>query len=71
MSVVAELAKPGEALAAPKTVLKTVKGKPWLAIGVLVTVLVVVVLVEAWKPGALTGPIRRALQKIGIIKAGS
>ena len=68
MGIAAELAKPGEALDAPKVTLATVKGKPWLAVGVLFVTLVFVVLLESWKPGILTGPIRRGLQKLGLIK---
>jgi hypothetical protein len=71
MSVAAELAKPGEALSAPKVALKTVKSKPWLAIGVFIVVLLFVILVEAWKPGFFTSPIRKGLQKLGILKAGA
>jgi hypothetical protein len=68
MGIAAELAKPQEALAAPKVALRTVKGSPWLAAGVVFVVLVAVVLLEAYKPGALTGPIRSGLKKLGLIK---
>lgn len=71
MGIAAELAKPQEALNAPKVTLQTVKGKPWLAVGVLLLTLTFVVILEAYKPGVLTGPIRRGLQKLGLIKAGA
>lgn len=71
MNIAAELAKPSEALEAPKVALRTVKGSPWLAAGVVFVVLVAVVLFEAWKPGALTGPIRKGLIKLRLIKEGA
>ncbi len=71
MSIAAELAKPQEALSAPKVALGAVKRSPWLAAGVVFVVLVGVVLLEAYKPGALTGPIRRGLVKLGLIKEGA
>lgn len=50
----------------PKTLLNTTKKTPVLAIGVAVSVLVIVLLIEAWKPGLITGPIRSGLNKLGI-----
>lgn len=50
----------------PKTLVNTAKGKPFMAIGVAVSVLVIVLIIEAWKPGLITGPIRSGLNKLGI-----
>lgn len=66
--IVSGLKKPGEALEAPKDAVKTLVKRPWLAVGMVFFVLVVVVLFEAYKPGAVTGPIRRLLSKVGLIK---
>jgi len=68
MGVVEGLTKPGDVADAPGKALSTVKDRPWLAVGIVALVLLGVVLLESWKPGALTGPIRRGLQKLGIIK---
>jgi len=68
MGIASELAKPQEVLSAPKVALQTAKNKPWLAFGVLVVTVVFVTLLEAYKPGILTGPIRRGLQKLGLVK---
>lgn len=68
MSIASELAKPGEALTGAKVAVKEPFKHPWFAFGVLAVVLVGVVLVEAFKPGFLTGPIRRGLVKLGVIK---
>ncbi len=71
MSVVAGLTSPGDITEAPKKALSTVKNEPWLAVGIVALVLIGVVLLEAYKPGALTGPIRRGLTKLGLIKEGA
>ncbi len=68
MGIASELAKPQEALAGPKVALQTARRSPWLAAGVLVFVLVLVVFLEAYRPGMLTGPIRKGLTKLGLIK---
>lgn len=46
----------------PKVVAKT----PFLFIGVGILFLILVLIVEAYKPGLLTGPIRHALEAIGL-----
>jgi len=51
--------------AVPKVFTKT----PLLAIMVGLAFLVIVLVVEAFKPGLLTGPIRHALQAIGLASA--
>jgi hypothetical protein len=44
----------------------TVKNMPWLAIGIGFGFLVLVLIVESFKPGLLTGPIRAMLVKLGL-----
>jgi len=66
--VVSGLKKPTEALEAPKDAVKTLVRRPWLAAGMVFFVLVAVMTFEAWKPGAITGPIRNLLIKLGIVK---
>jgi len=53
----------------PGTIGGTVRSKPFLAVGVMVGVLVIVLLVEAFKPGLITGPIRKALRAVGVSNA--
>ncbi len=65
---VAGLKKPGDALEAPKDALRAVVRRPWLAAGMVFFVLVAVMVFEAYKPGAITGPIRRLLTKLGLVK---
>lgn len=48
---------------------KTIKSKPIVALAVGFTVLVLVLLIEAFKPGLITGPIRRMLQAVGVKSA--
>jgi hypothetical protein len=45
---------------------KTIRHKPLVAIVVGVITLVIVLLIEAYKPGLITGPIRKGLQKLGV-----
>lgn len=59
MSVVADV-KTG-ALDVPKTI----KAKPLVALTVGFVVLTLVLLIEAFKPGLITGPIRRMLRALG------
>ena len=49
----------------PKVVAKT----PLLFIGLGILFLVIVLIVEAYKPGLLTGPIRHVLTSIGLKSA--
>ncbi len=53
----------------PGTIGGTARRKPFLAIGVMVGVLVIVLLIEAFKPGLITGPIRKGLRAIGVSSA--
>ena len=39
---------------------------PWMALTIGVLFLVLVLVIEAFKPGLLTGPIRRGLAMVGI-----
>lgn len=41
----------------PKTIMRT----PWLAIGIGFAFLVLVLIIESWKPGVITNPIRKLL----------
>jgi hypothetical protein len=50
----------------PGDVLKTVKSKPITALVIGFIVLSLVVLIELFKPGALTGPIRKMFGMVGI-----
>lgn len=52
-----------------KEVPKVFSRTPFLAIGVGLAFLILVLVVEAFKPGILTGPIRHALQAIGLASA--
>ncbi len=45
---------------------KTIRHKPIVAIVVGVLTLVIVLLIEAYSPGLITGPIRKGLQKLGV-----
>lgn len=51
---------------APKAVVGTLRNSPVKAIGVGFLVLTLVLLIEAWKPGIITSPIRRMLRAIGV-----
>jgi hypothetical protein len=50
----------------PGTVTGTLRSKPLLALGVAVSVLAIVVLIEILYPGAITGKIRKAFNMVGI-----
>ncbi len=50
----------------PGTVVRTVKNTPVLAIGVMFAVLLIVLLIEAYKPGLLTNPVRKVLGIVGV-----
>lgn len=50
----------------PKVVFGTLTRTPVLAIGVMFFVLLIVLLVEAYKPGLITNPIRRLLGVVGV-----
>ena len=63
MSVVADV-KTG-ALDVPKTI----KSKPVVALTIGFVTLTLVLMLEAFKPGLITGPIRRMLQAIGFKNA--
>ena len=63
MSVVADIK------AGAMDVPNTIKSKPLVALVVGFLVLTLVLLIEAFKPGLITGPIRRMLQAIGVKNA--
>ncbi len=48
---------------------KEIKSMPFMALGIGVLFLILVLIIEAYKPGLLTGPIRSALTKIGVKSA--
>lgn len=50
----------------PSTVIDTVRRTPVLAIGVMFAVLLIVLLIEAYKPGLLTNPVRKVLGIVGV-----
>jgi len=50
----------------PGTAIDAVKKTPVLAIGISLLVLTLVLLIEAFKPGIITGPIRRMLGMLGV-----
>jgi uncharacterized membrane protein (DUF485 family) len=53
----------------PGTLVSTVRRTPVLAIGIMFMVLFIVLLIEAYKPGLLTGPVRSLLTAIGVKSA--
>jgi len=50
----------------PGTIVSTVRRTPVLAIGVMVVTLLLVLLLEAYKPGLITGPLRKLLVAVGV-----
>ena len=56
----------GDTLALPKDALKGVMARPVVIAGVVFLSLVFVLVVEAYKPGSFTGPVRRLLRAIGV-----
>lgn len=50
----------------PSTLVGSVKKTPVMAIGIAMSVIVIVLVIEAWKPGLITGPIRSGLNKLGV-----
>jgi hypothetical protein len=53
----------------PGTLVSTVRRTPVLAIGIMFMVLFLVLLLEAYKPGLLTGPVKSLLHAIGVSTA--
>jgi hypothetical protein len=53
----------------PGTLVGTVRKTPVLAIGVMFGVLFLVLLLEAYKPGLFTGPVKSFLHMIGVSTA--
>ena len=53
----------------PGTLVGTVRRTPVLAIGVMFGVLFLVLLLEAYKPGLFTGPVKSFLHMIGVSAA--
>lgn len=50
----------------PGTVVGTLRRTPVLALGVMFSVLLIVLLIEAYKPGLITNPIRKLLGVVGV-----
>lgn len=53
----------------PSTIVGSVRHTPILAIGVMFGVLFLVLLLEAYKPGLFTGPVKSFLHMIGVSTA--
>jgi hypothetical protein len=58
-----------QATEGPAVAFNTLRRTPVLAIGLMFIVLFVVLLLEAYKPGLLTGPVKRLLNAIGVKNA--
>lgn len=58
-----------QATEGPAVALGTLRRTPVLAIGLMFIVLFFVLLLEAYKPGLLTGPVKRLLNAIGVKNA--
>jgi hypothetical protein len=50
----------------PSAVVGTLRRTPVLAIGVMFAVLFIVLLIEAYKPGLITNPVRKVLGIVGV-----
>jgi hypothetical protein len=55
-----------DVVALPKGAIKDVMRRPIALVGSIFLTLVLVLLIEAYKPGIITGPIRRLLQAVGV-----
>lgn len=53
----------------PGTAISSVKHTPVLAIGIALLVILIVLMIEAYKPGLLTNPMRKLLTSIGLKSA--
>lgn len=53
----------------PGTAVSSVKNTPILAIGIAFLVILIVLFIEAYKPGLLTNPMRKLLTSIGLKSA--
>lgn len=69
MSEAAAGAAPDKALGQLKNVPGDIKRFPYMAIGIGLLFLVLVLIVEAYKPGVITGPIRALLRGLGLKSA--
>jgi hypothetical protein len=58
-----------ELVKVPVTGVKELFSAPLVAIGMILFVLFVVLLVEAYKPGLFTGPVRKFLTAVGVKSA--
>jgi hypothetical protein len=59
-------AQVGDVIALPKGAIKDVVRRPIALVGGIFLTLVLVLLIEAYKPGIITGPIRRLLRAVGV-----
>ena len=53
----------------PGTAVSSVRNTPVLAFGIMLLVILVVLLIEAYKPGLLTNPMRKVLTTLGLKSA--
>jgi len=53
----------------PGTAISTTKNTPILAIGIALLVVLIVLMIEAYKPGLLTNPMRKLLTSVGLKSA--
>jgi hypothetical protein len=63
-AAVVETAK--EAVSGPKEVAKGLMTKPVIMLSIILTGLILVLVLEAFKPGLITGPLRAGLRKLGL-----
>lgn len=53
----------------PSTAFSTTKNTPVLAFGIALLVIIIVLMIEAYKPGLLTNPMRKLLTTVGLKSA--
>lgn len=53
----------------PGTAVSSVRNTPILALGIALLVILVVLMIEAYKPGLLTNPMRKFLTSVGLKSA--
>jgi hypothetical protein len=58
-----------EVVALPKKAVREAMTSPVVLLGVIFLVVTGVLIVEAWRPGIITSPIRRMLHAMGLKKA--
>lgn len=56
----------GQVTGAPGAIISTVKTRPVAAVAIFFFVLLFILIVEAYKPGLFTGPVKKLLTGIGV-----